>query len=381
MPFYKDEKTGTYYFKINYKDNGKYKQILRRGFKGIREVKAAMVEIENQINKGTFIKPSTMLYRDFIEDWMEDKKINIKPSTWKNYANLVKNHILPMRKNYKEKEVGLGDKEIGNMTFRHIQDLINHMFKTSELSDENIQKCYALIKESLKQAKVEKKISENPAEFVKRPTSRKKEMKVWSLEEAHKFLKTAKENRYYIVFLLALTTGMRQGEILGLRWQDVDFERRIVSVTQILTHDGKGFESGAKTKAGSRPIKVDVETMKELSDHLRKSKEEKMANRSIYQDNGLVACTSLGTPVSPRNINRSFHRLIEKANVTKIRFHDLRHTHATFLIKNRETPQSIADRMGWADTRMIDKYAHIRPDIQEDTADMFGKTFYNDKTI
>ncbi|MFE4569081.1 site-specific integrase [Paenibacillus chitinolyticus] len=196
------------------------------------------------------------------------------------------------------------------------------------------------------------------------------------MEEAQTFLKTAQDDTYYIVFLLALTTGMRKGEILGLRWKDVDFDRRVLSVTQILNNDGKEFEAGAKTISGVRPIKVDRETMEFLRKHQRRTKEVKFQNQLVYKDHGLVVSTSLGTPVSQRNITRSFDRIIKLAGVRKIRFHDLRHTHVTFLIKNRETPQVIAERLGWSDTRMIDNYAHIRPDIQEDTADMFGQTFY-----
>lgn len=371
MPVYPDKKTNTYYIKINYKEDGKYKQILRRGFETKKKAKAAEAEIKDKINKGVFIKESNITYSEFMQDYLNDKKMNVKKGTWSNYANLVNNHILPM----------LGELEISKITPRHIQNLYNDLFETSKLSDENIQKVHTLINDSLKKAEAWEMINKNPTTLVERPKARKKEMQVWSLEETHQFLLASKSDRYYIVFLLALTTGMRQGEILGLRWKDVDFDRRIISVTQILSHDGKSFESGAKTKAGSRPIKVDEETMNELKKHQQIYREEKMANRTIYQDNDLVVCTSLGTPVSPRNINRSFYRLIEKSEVKKIRFHDLRHTHVTFLIKNRETPQAIAERMGWSDTRMIDNYAHIRPDIQEDTAELFGKTFYNNKSV
>jgi integrase len=377
MPWYKDDKTDTYFFKVNYKDrDGKYKQILRRGFKSQREVKAAMAEVENEVNKGTFVKPSNTKYVDYMRDWLEDKKTNVKRRTLENYSILINKHILPERENTSGKKVGLGKLPLENITPRHIQDLYNYLSETGDLSDENIQKCHTLINESLKQAKAWKMIADNPAELVKRPTARKKEMQVWSLEESQQFLKVAKKDPFYIVFLLALTTGMRQGEILGLRWQDVNKENRIISVTQILNHDGKEFEAGAKTISGQRPIKLDEQTMKALEDHRKAALEKRMRNADVFEDKGLVVHTKLGGPVSPRNVNRSFKRLIDKAGVKEIRFHDLRHTHVTFLIKNRESSQAIAERLGWSDTRMIDKYAHIRPDIQEDVADAFGAMFF-----
>lgn len=395
MPWYEDKKNpDTYYFKVNYKDEkGKYKQILRRGFKSKKEVKAAMVAVENEVNKGTFIKASNTLYSSFMSDWLEDKKTNVKRRTFENYSGLINNHILPMRKNSKDKKIGLGGIKLEDISPRHIQDLYNHLTESSKLSDENIQKCHTLINESLKLAKSWKMIQDNPAEVVKRPTAEKKEMQVWSLEETRQFLLTAIKDDLYIVFLLALTTGMRQGEILGLRWKDVDTVNRIISITQILNHDGKGFDVGAKTISGARPIRLDEVTMKALETHRTKQKEKRMKYALVYDDQGLMVCTKFGGPVSPRNVNRTFERLVIAINenlearrllkedvgdnLRKIRFHDMRHTHVTFLIKNRETPQAIAERMGWSDTRMIDKYAHIRPDIQEDVADSFGKSFYS----
>ncbi|SMF88191.1 Site-specific recombinase XerD [Paenibacillus uliginis N3/975] len=393
MPWYEDEKTKTYYFKVNYKEGGKYKQILRRGFRTKKEVKAAMAEVEDQVNKGTFINPSKTPYKVFIEDWLDDKNSSVKPQTLVNYEKLFQNHILPMRENSRGKTVGLGDIEVGWITMRDIQDLYNHLFESKSLSDENIQKCHTLIKASLKQAKKEKMIADNPAEDVDRPTARKKEMQVWTIEEAHQFLKVAAADPLYIVFLLALTTGMRQGEILGLRWKDFDKNTRIISITQILDHKGKNFEVGAKTISGVRPIRLDKDTADTLIRHRTKSREKQMEFADVFEDRDLVVCTRTGGPVSPRNVNRSFDRIVAKINrelqdkrdkgiqvgrdLKKIRFHDLRHTHVTFLIKNRETPQAIAERLGWSDTRMIDNYAHIRPDIQEDVAEAFGQAFYS----
>jgi integrase len=122
-----------------------------------------------------------------------------------------------------------------------IQKLYNRLTKEKTLSDENIQKIHTLINDSLKKAERWGLIPKNPASLVDRPKAVKKEIKVWNLEEVKTFLKCAKKHnsRYYIAFLLALTTGMRQGEILGLRWKDVDFENGCVRITQTLSGDGK----------------------------------------------------------------------------------------------------------------------------------------------
>lgn len=367
MPWYKDEKTGTYFFKINYKDeNGKYRQVMRRGFKSQAEVKRAMAAMQTEIDSGKYIKPQKVTLDEYMQSWLDGKKINVKRRTYENYAGLVERHILPF----------MGKMEIQKIEPRHIQQLYTHLLESGTLSDENVQKVHMILNDALKQAKAWKMISENPVELVKRPRTRMKKIEVWTTEESQRFLKVAEGDPLRIVFLLALATGMRQGEILGLRWKDVDRKRRIISVTQILNHDGKEFEDGAKTSSGVRPIRVDQQTMDELEKHRKWQLERRMKFADMYEDHDLVVCTRFGGPVSPRNVNRSFKRLIEKAGVKDIRFHDLRHTHVTFLIKNRVSPQAIAERLGWADTRMIDRYAHILPDIQQDVADTFGAAFY-----
>ena len=177
-----------------------------------------------------------------------------------------------------------------------------------------------------------------------------------------------------------------------MRIQDIDFKNRTISVRQILNHNGKNIESGAKTASGVRAIGIDKTTATELEKLAHRVKEEKMKNRDIYQDHDLIICTSLGTPLSPRNLNRSFYRIIENINagiqlrnseggqlelLKKIRFHDLRHTHVVMLLKMRENSKRIAERMGWSSIKMLDRYSHITPHMQQETADAFGEMFFS----
>jgi len=372
MPVYKDPnaKKNPWYFEINYSEGGKYKKKKKRGFKTKKEAEAAMAEMQNDLNKGTYIEPSKALYSSFMADWLKDKQTKVKRRTLETYTGLVNNHILPF----------IGNIELSKLTPRHIQDLYNKLFETGRLSDENIQKVHTIINDSLNKAVSWEMIAKNVASVVDRPKARKKEMEVWEVDEAHSFLKAAEKDRYYIAFLLALTTGMRQGEILGLRWKDVDLEKGILSITQTLSHDGKELQVGAKTNSGNRTVSIDAETIRELKlIHKRCKAENLEAVPGMYQDNDLVVCTSVGTPVTPRNLMRTFYRLIEKAGVKKIRFHDLRHTHATMLLKANVNPKIVSERMGWSDIKMIDRYAHVLPNIQKETAEAFGKIFFQSK--
>lgn len=336
----------------------------------------------NVLKKGLDLNASRTIYRDFMQDYLRDKKAKVKPGTLNTYTAMVNNHILPK----------LGDLQLGEITPRHIQNLYNDILESGSLSGENLQKVHTIINESLKKAAGWDMIIKNPAAVVDRPKAATKEMLYWTDEQARIFLEEAKKDRLYCAFLIAISTGMRQGEILGLRYQDIDFKNRTISVRQILSHNGKTIEPGAKTASGARAIGVDKVTMSEIEKLVHRVKEEKMCNRDVYVDNGLLICTAFGNPLSPRNLNRSFYRIIEnfnadvekrKANgqahlepLQKIRFHDLRHSHVVMLLQMRENSRRIAERMGWSSIKMLDRYSHITPHMQRETADAFGEMFF-----
>lgn len=369
MTVFKDKtvKKNPWYFVIEVGEGKERRRIKRRGFKLKQDALEAERILLNELKKGLDLNAAKTLYRDFMHDYLRDKKAKVKTQTLETYSSLVNKHILPT----------LGDLQLGEITPRHIQNLYNDIIESGRLSGENLQKVHTLINESLNKAAGWDMIIKNPAAVVDRPKAEKKEMLYWTEDQSHKFLETAREDRYFHAYLLALTTGMRQGEILGVRMKkDIDFENRLISISQILSHNGQSFQVGAKSEAGSRTIGIDKTTVEELRKLIQRNREEKLKAGSMYQDNDLLICTSLGTPLSPRNLNRSFYRLIEKSGVPKIRFHDLRHTHVVMLLKARENNKRIAERLGWSSVKMIDRYAHIMPNMQQETADLFGDIFY-----
>ncbi|ARJ25236.1 integrase (plasmid) [Bacillus mycoides] len=179
--------------------------------------------------------------------------------------------------------------------------------------------------------------------MVDRPKAYKSELKVWDIGEVKSFLKVAESSRYYIAFLLALTTGMRQGEILALRWKDINFNNNTLSIKQTLNHAGNKMIAGAKIKSGQRSTTLPNETINFLVRHKEIIDNEKRVAGVLFMNHDLVVCTNIGTPCLPRNLLRSFYSLIEKIDITKIRSHDLRHTHATLLLKEGVHPKVIVN--------------------------------------
>ena len=163
---------------------------------------------------------------------------------------------------------------------------------------------------------------------------------------------------------------MRKGEILALKWEDVDLDNGRVSVRRTLAKPyGKVKIQEAKTKGARRTITLPEDTVAYLKKHKKKQLEEKLAAGPAYNDNGLVVCTQLGNPVDPAVINRDMDAVLKNSDLPKIRFHDLRHTHATILLQLGENPKVVAERLGHVDVRMtLDIYSHVLPGIQENLA-------------
>ncbi|WP_255574612.1 site-specific integrase [Halobacillus sp. Nhm2S1] len=335
---------------------GKRKRKRKRGFKTKRDAEKALSVIEAQIYEGTYLEPSKKLYKDYLlNDWFRMKRASIGEQTIGTYMTVVHKHIIP----------NLGHMPMSTIHPSHIQNFI-HGLSEKDYKGRTVKKVHEVIRSSLEHAVSLDIIPKNVAAKVKLPRIEDTEMEVWDDKSMTSFLKTAETDRYYMAFYIALTTGMRQGEILGLRWKDIDFEKKSLSIYQTLRHDGKGFLSGGKTKASQRTIELSKETVQTLKKHKKTMLKEKLQAGGEYEDLDLVICTGNGKPVNPANIRRSFNRLMKKAVVPKITFHGLRHTHATFLLSRDVNPKVIAERLGHTDIRItMNTYSHVLPTMQK----------------
>lgn len=354
----KDGSSWYYIFYLEKDVNGKRRQKKKRGFKTKKEAQQALIEAINAINKGTYIEPSNIPYREYLDQWFSTKKNSVGIQTINVYDHYLKSRIIP----------ALGNYTLSRLTTIQIQSFINSLSEDG-LSSSTVKKVLEIIRNSLEHAVDFELVLKNVAVKVKLPKTAKKEMAVWGEEQINRFLKVAKEDRLYIVFHLALTTGMRQGEILGLRWKDFDIEKGQLSIRQTLSHDGKTIMSGAKTKTSLRTIHLSNSTIQELNSHKISVTKEKLSLGPVYQDFDLVACTQHGTPLNPSNIRRTFSRLIQLGEMPKIRFHDLRHSHATLLLSKGINVKIISERLGHSNIKVtLDTYSHVLPSMQEEVA-------------
>jgi integrase len=196
--------------------------------------------------------------------------------------------------------------------------------------------------------------------------------------EARTFLESTRESgdRFEALYPLAITTGLRRGELLGLRWEDVDLERRTLRVGRALVREGGRHTLGeTKTKRGRRQVKLTPRTVNALKAHRKKQLEEKMKFAGLFKEHGLIFASTVGTPVNPENlVNRSFKPLLEKAGLPEIRFHDLRHTCATLLLSRGVHPKLVQELLGHATIAMtLDTYSHYLPSMGDQAAGAMGE--------
>jgi integrase len=354
-------------------DGGKRKQKKKSGFKTKKEATAYLAEQQTALNKGSYVEPSKTQFKDFIMDWFNNIKEKSVPRTADTYRILIEKYIL---KHFE-------DVPLANLNSMHIDNFINklHTFvydkKTNKTySAATIRKVYNIVSNSLEYAVKKGLIVKNVAKGATLPKDEKKEMLVWDKDQVNRFIGLTKDERLFTLFFLALMTGMRQGELLGLRWKDVDLGNFSLTIKQVLSHNGKEFHPGAKSKAGNRTITLSEDTVAQLKRHRKIQLEEKMQFGGEFNANDLVFCSEAGTPMIPRNVNRRFDRLVEIHQMTDISFHGLRHSHATLLLSQGVNVKVISERLGHSNIKVtLDTYSHVLPTMQQEAAKKLDNLF------
>ena len=305
---------------------------------------------------------------DYLDRWLSDAvKGTVRESTYSRDRYLVTNHIKP----------ALGRLKLKNLNAMHLQGLYRERLD-SGLSASTVQKIHHVLHKGLRQAVRWNLIPRNPADDVKAPTPTPKEMHPLSAEEARRLLDAARGDRFEALYVLAVHTGMRRGELLGLKWDDVDLEGATVRVRRTLTRidNGRRLALGPpKNKKSRRTVRLTERAVEALRSHLERQLEDIEALGDLYKDQGLVFTTEAGTPINPSNLRqRSFAPLLKRAGLPQITFHDLRHTCASLLFQKNVHPKFVQELLGHASVAItLDTYSHMLPGMGGEAADAMGE--------
>ncbi|WP_209125452.1 tyrosine-type recombinase/integrase [Alkalihalobacillus sp. BA299] len=344
--------------------NNKRKQKTQSGFKTKKEAQHACNKLINELMKGEYVEPSQKTVEEILLEFMTTHgKHAFRQKTYETHMYIIQKHIIP----------SLGHVKVPKLTPAMVQGFYLQKLQDENYSAEYVRTMHAVLRKAFNKAVKWQYINKSIIELVDPPRLEAKEIRTWTLEDATTFLEYVKGKRFYIVFLLAIYTGMRQGEILGLRWKDCHLKDGNISVTQTLSRTAKGliFQE-PKTRGSKRLISIPKHVTEELKQHKKEQNEQKILLGPAYEDYNLVACIETGKPIDARNLIRYYKRMIKESGVPDIRFHDLRHTHATIMLQLGEHPKVVSERLGHSKTNVtLDIYSHVVPDMQKSAADKF----------
>lgn len=342
-------------------DNGKRKQKWISGFRTKREAEQELARVSNKINNGIFVEPSKISIREYMNWWLEFKKANVEISTLEQYEYIVRKHIIP----------AFGQYCLAVIQPFQIQDIYNELLRDG-LSKGTVKRIHYTLKNAFKQAVKLRLVLRNPIDDVEPPRVVRRERNVLDGNQMVQLIEATKgKTIFYMPILLAMTTGMRRGEICALRWNDIEFEKAQLKVREtIVVAKGKLiFKGYPKTKKGRRIIDLPSFTVEELKHYKTEQNKHRLQIGPAFQNHGLVCARPDGQPLHPNSVSDAFRKIRKKVGFLHVGYHDLRHSHTTQLLKQGINIKVVSERLGHANiATTLEIYAHVLPSMQEEAA-------------
>lgn len=404
---------------------GERQQIRRSGFATEDEAAEAMAEAMTAVATETYVKPSRAKVVDFFEAWIRYVRSTTEPTTAANYAALARAYVLPW----------IGKRPIQDIVPSVIATLYDHLltqgrrkrdtnwemyllwldartadreFRPREIADKvgvttaatrkavkryeagrvpkkptpglapkTVKSVHIMLGSAMTTAVTWKYLSTNPTDGVKPPSVPRRSHNTWTPQQMTRFLEVARSDRFYALWVLVASTGMRRSELCGLRISALDLDSATVRMTSTRVVAGGTVSDGSgKSRRSRRPIALDRYTVLVLREHLDKLRAHKESWGPTYIDNGLSFCWEDGQPVYPDTITEQFNRLVDRAALPVIRLHDVRHTYATIALRSGVHPKIVSSRLGHATVAFtLDTYSADIPDLDQEAAEDIGRLF------
>lgn len=376
------KKAGNWYVIIEQRDpeTGKRRRKWHSGYKTKREAEAARTDMLSRIQRGIYVAPSGETLGEFLDKWLPAKAPTVRPNTTDSYRRIAESYIKP---------------RIGNVRLRDLKPpILNRLYADlllsggrggRALSPKTVRNVHVVIRKALSDAIRWGLAAVNAADNADPPKLREHgsgAMRTWTAGELARFLTILEEKAHPLhpLYLLAATTGMRRGEVLGLRWQDVELEMRTAAVNQTVISVAYQVRfSTPKTKSGRRVIALDTTTARVLQQHRVRQAATRLAMGPAWTDHDLVFARNDGEPLHPDFVSQTFDRLVATSGLPRIRLHDLRHTHATLALTAGIHPKVVSERLGHSTVSItLDTYSHVTPALQSGVADAVAAMVFSD---
>lgn len=329
--------------------------------KSQRECRDWIKATQQKIDAGLSFEGAQTSLENFLSDWLVTIKSSLRVRTCTQYEQIVRDHINPQ----------LGQIKLFDLRPEHIQKLYNAHLKAG-IGPRTVQLTHAVLRRALVHAVKLGLLERNPAAATVPPRPKPAEMKILDERQVSLFLSAAKESRNEALYCLALTTGMRQSELLGLQWADLDWTKKTLKIQrQLKRKRGGGFNYlTPKTKAGKRTITLGSKTIETLRAQVNHQATERLVAGERWQEHNLLFPSTIGTPMDQKHLHRDFKAILVRGGLPDIRFHDLRHTAISIMLNHNVPLIAVSRRVGHSRPSItLDIYGHLIPGMQGEVAE------------
>jgi len=339
-----------------------------------KDAEKRLSELLHQQDVGLFVRPGKLTVAKLLGQWLQDYALsNVRSRTYDRYAEIIRRHLIP----------ALGALPLKSLQPHHIQSYYGKALQSGRydgkggLSERTVHHHHRVLFSALKYAVKHNILARNVAEAVDPPRPGFKEMATTDAEGLFKLLEAVRGTQYYTIFYTAAYSGLRRSEILALRWQHVDLELCTLAVVDSLhqLHNGEFDIRPPKSKRGKRLVALSPSLAILLREH--KAEQEALRNQlglSPLQQNDLVFSQPDGSFIRPDSVTSKFRKVAKSVGLENLRFHDLRHTHATLMLQQGVHPKIVSERLGHSSIALtLDTYSHVLPGLQEAAAKAFDE--------
>ncbi len=348
---------------------GKRRQLWRSVKGSKRDAQVVLTQLLHQRDTGVDAPPGKTTVGEFLQLWLQTYAApNTAPKTYERYEQLMRVHVVPL----------LGNIPLSKLRPLHIQGVYQRVREKGR-SARTALHCHRVLKQALGHALKWQLLARNPAEAVDPPRPERHEMPSFTSDEVRRLLSAADQTPHGTLVYVAVMTGLRMGELLGLRWRDVDLDAGRISVRQTcqwLPKRGFIFRQ-PKTYRSARPVSVADGVVQRLRQRRMRQAEERLAAGSAYDNNDLVFANAVGKPIHPNRLREAWARIGDQAGL-RLRFHDLRHIHASLLLQQGVHPKVVSERLGHSTVAVtLDIYSHVVPSLQVEAASQLEELLAN----
>jgi len=356
--------------------NNRRKSVTVRGSRVDAEKKLA--ELQHQIDTGSLAVPAKVTVGQYLERWLRDYATpNLSPRTTEGYRTIINTHLIPALGRYALQKL------TSPMIAAYYREKQEHGRCDGKggLSSTTVRQHAMVLHKALETAVLEwGLLARNPADKVKAPRVRQKEWAPFDESGAKRILKAVVNHPLYPVFHLTFGTGMRRSEVMGLRWCDIDLERRAIYVTRSLhqLHTGEYVIRPPKTEAGKRFVKLTPEVVDMLRRHRAHREAQAAMHRIELDEQGLVFANADGSHIRPDYVSSVWRKFARQCGLQGVRFHDSRHLHASLLLKRGVHPKIVQGRLGHSSIKItMDTYSHVMEGMQEAALEGFDALIFS----